>query len=130
MEKRKRITYWIVTIFLAFGMTAGGIQQMLQVGGYNEIVASLGYPLYMLSILGTWKLLGVIVILIPRFPLVKEWAYAGFFFAMSGAFISHLVVGQSFAEAVPSLILLIVTVLSWYLRPADRKVLSTPSPAY
>lgn len=130
MEKKKRIVYWIVTIFLCFGMTAGGIQQMLQVGGYNEIVASLGYPLYMLSILGTWKLLGVIAILIPRFPLVKEWAYAGFFFAMSGAFISHLTVGQSFAEATPSLILLIVTVLSWYLRPVDRKISSTANPAY
>lgn len=127
MKKTKRITYWIVTIFLAFGMTAGGIQQMLQVGGYNEIVSALGYPLYMLSILGTWKLLGVIAILIPGFPLVKEWAYAGFFFAMSAAFISHLVVGQAFVEAVPSLILLIVTVLSWYLRPADRKLISHPT---
>lgn len=127
MEKPKRIIYWIVTIFLAVGMTAGGIQQMLQVGGYNEIVSALGYPLYMLSILGTWKLLGVIAILIPRFPLVKEWAYAGFFFAMSGAFISHLVVGQAFVEAVPSLILLIVTVLSWYLRPTERKITSQPT---
>ena len=130
MEKKKRIVYWIVTIFLAFAMTAGGIQQMLQIGGYNEIVSALGYPLYMLSILGTWKLLGVIAILIPRFPLVKEWAYAGFFFAMSGAFISHLVVGQAFTEAVPSLILLIVTVLSWYLRPAERKISSTANPDY
>jgi len=103
-------------------MTAGGAQQMLQIGGYNEIVSSLGYPLYLLSIIGTWKILGVIAILIPKFPLLKEWAYAGFFFAMSGAFISHLAVGQAFSEAVPSLILLTVTVLSWYLRPADRKI--------
>jgi len=127
MEKCKRIAYWIVTIFLAIGMTAGGIQQMLQVGGYNEIVSALGYPLYMLSILGAWKLLAVVAILLPRFPLVKEWAYAGFFFAMSGAFISHLLVGQAFVEAVPSLILLIVTVLSWYLRPADRKLITQPT---
>ncbi len=103
-------------------MTAGGVQQMLQIGGYNEIVSSLDYPLYLLSILGVWKLLGVVAILIPKFPLLKEWAYAGFFFAMSGAFISHLVVRQAFSEAVPSLILLIVTVLSWYFRPADRKI--------
>jgi uncharacterized membrane protein len=120
--KANKTVYWVVTIFLALGMTAGGVQQLLQIGGYNEIVTSLGYPLYMLSILGAWKLLGVIAILIPRRPLLKEWAYAGFFFAMSGAFISHLVVGQAFVEAVPSLILMIVTVLSWYLRPADRKV--------
>jgi uncharacterized membrane protein len=121
MEKRNKIIYWIATIFLAFGMTAGGIQQMLQVGGYNEIVTSLGYPLYFLSILGTWKLLGVIAILVPKFPLVKEWAYAGFFFAMSGALISHLTVGQPFAETLPSLILMTVIVISWHFRPAGRK---------
>ena len=122
MEKRNKIIYWIVTIFLSIGMLAGGTQQMLQIGGYNEIVTSLGYPLYLLSILGVWKILGVIAILIPKFPLLKEWAYAGFFFAMSGAFISHIVVGQGFAEAVPSLILMTVTVLSWHFRPADRKI--------
>lgn len=122
MEKRNKIIYWVTTIFLAVGMTAGGVQQTFQIGGYNEIVTGLGYPLYLLTILGIWKILGVIVLLVPRFPLLKEWAYAGFFFAMSGAFISHLAVGQSFAEAVPSLILLVVTVLSWYFRPNDRKV--------
>jgi uncharacterized membrane protein len=122
MTKRNKIIYWVVTIFLSIGMLAGGTQQMLQIGGYNEIVTSLGYPLYLLSILGVWKILGVIAILIPKFPILKEWAYAGFFFAMSGAFISHLTIGQPFTDAIPSLILLTVTVLSWYFRPADRKI--------
>lgn len=122
MNKRNKIIYWIVTIFLSVGMLAGGIQQMLQIGGYNEIVSNLGYPLYMLSILGIWKILGVITILVPKFTLLKEWAYAGFFFAMSGAAISHLVMGQSVVEALPALILLSVTILSWYFRPTDRKV--------
>lgn len=122
MKKRSKIIYWIVTIFLSVGMLAGGIQQMLQIGGYNEIVSNLGYPLYMLSILGIWKILGVITILVPKFTLLKEWAYAGFFFAMSGAAISHLVMGQSVVEALPALILLSVTILSWYFRPTDRKV--------
>ena len=122
MKKRDKIIYWVLTIFLSFGMLAGGIQQLLQVGGYNEIVSQLGYPLYLLSILGAWKILGVIAILIPKQALLKEWAYAGFFFAMSGAFISHLAVGQSFSEAIPSLILMVVTVLSWYFRPASRKL--------
>lgn len=124
MEKRNKIIYWIVTIFLAMGMTAGGVQQMFQIGGYNKIVTDLGYPLYLLTILGVWKILGVIAILIPKFPLLKEWAYAGFFFAMSGAFISHLAVGQPFTEAIPPLILLLATVLSWYFRPSDRKILN------
>lgn len=124
MEKRNKIIYWVVTIFLSIGMLAGGIQQTLQIGGYNEIITKLHYPLYVLSILGVWKILGVIAILIPKFPLLKEWAYAGFFFAMSGAAISHFAVGQSFTEAVPALILLIVTILSWHFRPSDRKIIS------
>lgn len=123
-KKANKIVYWVTTLFLATGMLAGGIQQMLQVGGYNDIVKELGYPQYMLSILGVWKILGVLAILIPRFPLLKEWAYAGFFFAMSGAAISHFTAGQSFAEAAPSLVLLLVTVLSWYFRPPGRKIIS------
>lgn len=124
MQKRNKIIYWILTLFLSVGMLAGGIQQMLQIGGYNEIITKLHYPLYLLTVLGVWKILGVIAILIPKFPLLKEWAYAGFFFAMSGAAISHFAVGQNFTEAIPSLILLIVTVLSWYFRPADRKIIT------
>lgn len=114
--------YWIATIFLSFGMVAGGTQQMFQIDGYNEIVTSLGYPLYLLSILGIWKIFGVIAILLPKFPLLKEWAYAGFFFVMSGAFVSHIVVGQAFVETVPSLILITMILLSWHYRPADRKI--------
>ncbi len=124
MAKRNKIIYWIATGFLALGMTAGGVQQLVQIGGYVEIITGLGYPLYFMSILGAWKVLGVIAILSPKFPLVKEWAYAGFFFAMSGATISHLSAGQPFTEAIPSLVLLTITVISWYFRPTDRKITS------
>lgn len=123
MTKANKIIYWVSTIFLSFGMLAGGIQQLIQIGGYNEIVTQLGYPLYLLSILGTWKILGVIAILTPKKPLLKEWAYAGFFFAMSGATISHIVVEQPITEALPSTILLLVTATSWYFRPNDRKIM-------
>jgi uncharacterized membrane protein len=126
MTKRNKIIYWIATIFLAFGMLAGGVQQMLQTGGYVDIARQLGYPLYLLSILGVWKILGVVAVLIPKFPLLKEWAYAGFFFAMSGAAVSHIASGDSINEAAPSLVLLIATLVSWYFRPADRKIISVP----
>lgn len=122
MSKTNNILYWVFTLFLSLGMLAGGFQQLLQIGGYNEIVTRLGYPLYMLSILGAWKILGVIAILIPSRPLLKEWAYAGFFFVMTGAAVSHLIVQEPFTETLPSLTLLIAIVLSWYLRPANRKV--------
>lgn len=124
MSKANKIIYWVATIFLSLGMLAGGIQQMFQIGGYNEIVTKLGYPLYMLSILGVWKILGVTAILLPRFPLVKEWAYAGFFFVMSGAAISHLVMKEPFVEVMPSLILLLTIILSWYFRPASRRLIN------
>jgi uncharacterized membrane protein len=119
-----KIIYWISTVFLAVGMLAGGIQQLLQIGGYVEIVTKLGYPIYLLSILGAWKILGVVAILVPKYTLVKEWAYAGFFFAMSGAVISHIIVTHSLNEAFPSLTLLIMTIVSWYFRPANRRIFS------
>lgn len=81
----------------------------------------LGYPLYFLSILGIWKLLGVVTVLIPKFPVVKEWAYAGFFFTASGAIFSHLAVGDAAAELFGPGLLLVLTVVSWYFRPADRR---------
>jgi uncharacterized membrane protein len=122
MSKTNKIIYWIATIFLAVGMLAGGVQQLLQVGGYVAIITHLGYPKYFMSIIGAWKILGVITILVPGVRILKEWAYAGFFFVLSGAVISHLFMGETINEIYPSLTLLIMTVISWYFRPASRKV--------
>jgi hypothetical protein len=121
MSKRNKIIYWIATVWLAAGMLAGGLQQLFQVGGYVAILHHLGYPLYFMSIIGAWKVLGVIAILIPGFRLLKEWAYAGFMFVMSGAVLSHLAMGDSINEIYPSLTLLILTAVSWYFRPGGRK---------
>ncbi|MGY0036226.1 DoxX family protein [Pedobacter sp. NJ-S-72] len=84
----------------------------------------LGYPIYFITLLGVWKVLGVVAVLIPKFPLLKEWAYAGFFFTMTGAVYSHIATGDSMNKIFPSLLLLILTVLSWYFRPADRRIIS------
>jgi hypothetical protein len=88
------------------------------------IVAHLGYPSYFINIIGVWKILGVIAILVPDYKLLKEWAYAGFFFVMSGAVFSHIALGDSIYSTAPALFLLIVIVVSWYFRPADRKIIS------
>lgn len=123
MTKRNKIIYWIITGLLAFGMLAQGFAQILHTKGYVDIInVHLGYPLYFLNIIGAWKLLGVIAILIPRFKLVKEWAYAGFFFVMSGALFSHIVSGDAIKNIFPALILLTLICASWYFRPADRKI--------
>jgi uncharacterized membrane protein YphA (DoxX/SURF4 family) len=89
MSKRNRIIYWIATIWLSLGMVSTGIVQILQMEQEREKMTHLGYPMYFLPIIGVWKILGVIAILLPRYPLVKEWAYAGFFFLMTGAVITH-----------------------------------------
>lgn len=122
MNKTHKIIYWVSTVLLALGMLAGGLAQLFRVQANVEGVSHLGYPVYLLTILGVWKILGVIALLIPNFKLLKEWAYAGFFFAMSGAFFSHLAVGDSFGEIFPSMLFLILTFISWYFRPLERKI--------
>jgi hypothetical protein len=74
--------------------------------------------------LGIAKILGVIAVLIPRFPVLKEWAYAGFFFMMSGAVVSHIAMGSGIGETFPSVLLLTLTAISWFFRPADRRMIS------
>ena len=122
MKKRDKIIYWIATAWLALAMLASGVQQLLHMKSFVDIVIPLGYPIYFLTILGVWKILGVIAILIPKFALLKEWAYAGFFFVMSGAIISHLASGDPINTIIPSSILLVMTVLSWYFRPPEKKL--------
>lgn len=118
----KKIVYWIATIWLSLGMVSTGIVQLLKMEQDVDRMHELNYPIYLLTLLGIWKILGVIAVLIPKFPILKEWAYAGFFFAMSGAVFSHIASGSPVQEIFPSLLLLVLTVVSWYLRPENRKV--------
>ncbi len=127
MTKRNKIIYWIATIWLSLGMLSTGAVQLFKVKGDGpgsvDSMTRLGYPVYFVTILGTYKILGVVALLIPKFPLLKEWAYAGFFFMMSGAVFTHIVASNSMSEIFPSLLLLILTVVSWYFRPAERKLI-------
>jgi uncharacterized membrane protein len=122
MEKRNKTIYWVSTILLVSGMLSGGLAQLFRAKQTADGIIHLGYPVYFLSIMGTWKILGVIAILIPKFKLLKEWAYAGFFFAMTGAVISHIASGDRFAEFIAPLIFALLSITSWYFRPADRRI--------
>src|SRR5688500_14632340 len=122
MTKTHKIIYWIATIWLSFGMTFTAARQLMKMNEEIQMMTNLGYPDYILSILGVWKILGAIAVLLPKFPLLKEWAYAGFFFAMSGAVFSHLASGSGAMDYFGPLLLLDLTVTSWYFRPEDRKV--------
>jgi len=121
--KGKLIVYWIATALLAIGMLQSGIFAVLRNDQWVKIITALGYPLYFLTILGIWKILGVIAILVPKFKLLKEWAYAGFFFAMTGAFASHLAIGDyNIKGLMGPLFQAVFVVVSWYFRPANRKI--------
>jgi hypothetical protein len=122
MEKRKQIWYWIITALLSFCIFSGGLFQALQLKGVVEGFKPLGYPTYFISLIGIWKMLGIIAILIPNFKLLKEWAYAGIFFTMTGAVISHIASDDVKVQIIAPIVLAIFTVLSWYLRPANRKI--------
>jgi hypothetical protein len=122
MTKRNRIIYWIATLWLSLGMTATGIVQLIKMPEEMAKLTQLGYPGYIAPLLGIWKIVGVITVLMPRLSLLKEWAYAGFFFAMSGAVVSHIAVGNPAKELFGPLLLIVLMVVSWYFRPAERKL--------
>jgi membrane-bound metal-dependent hydrolase YbcI (DUF457 family) len=124
MEKRKTIWYWIITAILSFCIFSGGLAQAFQVKGVIAGFKPLGYPTYFISFIGVWKVLGIIAILIPKFKLLKEWAYAGIFFTMTGAVISHIASDNVTVQIIAPIVLAIFTALSWYLRPADRKLVN------
>lgn len=121
-QKAKNIFYWITTVWLSFAMLSGGVMQLLILDIEMELMNHLGYPVYLLSIIGMWKIAGVIAILAPKLPVVKEWAYAGFFLVMTGAVLSHLAIGDGFAQTFPALLTLILVVASYLLRPASRRI--------
>ena len=121
MTKTNKIIYWFFTLWLALGMASTGMVQLMRSSDEVVRIGHLGYPVYFLTILGIWKILGVAAVLAPGFPRLKEWAYAGFFFAMSGAAISHIAVSDPMGEIFPSLMLLAITLVSWYFRPASRR---------
>lgn len=125
MSKANKIIYWVSTAWLSLGMFSTALAQLLKVktgASGTDSIAHLGYPAYFLTLLGVWKILGVVAVLIPAFPVLKEWAYAGFFFAMSGAAISHIAAGDALSQLFPSLLLLVLTLVSWYSRPDSRKI--------
>lgn len=122
MKKRDKIIYWVATVWLCLGMASSAIVQLIPLEEELTRMGELEYPSYFLTIIGVWKVFGIIAVLVPGFSLVKEWAYAGFFFLMSGAIFSHLAVGDGAADYFGPTLLIVLTIVSWYFRPAARRV--------
>jgi uncharacterized membrane protein YphA (DoxX/SURF4 family) len=130
MQKRNTIIYWTATALLSVGMLFSGIGQIMRLQSMDDIFVHLGYPPYLMTILGVWKILGVAAILVPGFKRLKEWAYAGLFFAMTGALTSHLACGDHGVKAILGpLMQTVFIVLSWYFRPVSRKLESSSAVA-
>ncbi|HKA87939.1 MAG TPA: DoxX family protein [Haliangiales bacterium] len=118
--RAKTIGYWTTTALLVLGVVSGGAAELARSPGTIEGIVGLGYPAYLATILGVWKLLGTVALLAPRFPRLKEWAYAGIFFNMTGAAISHAVCGDAAWHVLVTLGLAGLAVASWALRPPTR----------
>ncbi len=125
-SKMKVIGYWVTTILIALETLAGGVTDLMH-GRTNlfsgprvvDVITSLGYPVYVLAILGIWKIAGAIVLVVPRFLRLKEWAYAGIVFELSGAAASQAVRGRP-SDIIAPLLLLGLALSSWALRPPSR----------
>jgi hypothetical protein len=116
------VGYWVATALVVGELGLGGIWDIARIPYVRNLVAHLGYPSYFLVLLGTWKVLGAVALLIPRRPLLKEWAYAGAFFSYTGAIVSHLATGYDLGELWLLAVLTALTVLSWALRPPSRRI--------
>ncbi|MEU6583910.1 DoxX family protein [Nocardia sp. NPDC046763] len=118
----RSMLYWTATVLVAAELVVGGWWDITRYSQARDTIVHLGYPTYFLVLLGVWKLLGALALLVPGFPLVKEWAYAGVVFLDSGGIVSHLTVGYARGEVAVLALLLVLTVVSWATRPPARKV--------
>jgi len=114
--------YWATTGLLAAVLFGSGAGALTQQESLVEAMVHLGFPIYVMRILGTWYVSAAVALVVPGLPLVKEWAYAGVVFAMTGAFASHVFAGDAIAESVPSVVLISLAVASYLLRPASRRL--------
>ena len=125
--KNRNLPYWITTALFGLALTGSGLMMITRQPPMLAGLAHLGYPAYLMTILGAWKLLGVAALLSPGLPRLKEWAYAGFTFSLTGASASHFFAGDPAGQVITPLVLLAILGVSWKLRPASRTLASPPS---
>ena len=119
-SRAKAIAYWAATGTIVFAMFSGGIAELAHRPETINGMKELGYPVYFIMIIGFWKLLGSAALVAPGLPRLKEWAYAGIFFNMTGAAVSHVVNHSAGWHVGVTLSLAAITIVSWALRPASR----------
>ena len=123
---RRAIAYWAATAVVALALAGGAVAQLSGAPGPSATLQHLGYPTYVATLIGFWKGLGLVAILVPRFERLKEWAYAGMFFIFTGASLSHAASGDALGQILIPLVILGFALASWALRPESRR-LAAPS---
>jgi hypothetical protein len=118
----RSVGYWLATVPVVAELALGGCWDIARLPFVRDLVTHLGYPSYFLVLLGSWKVLAAVALIVPRRPLLKEWAYAGAFFTYTGAIVSHLTTGYDVGEVGLLAIMTALTVLSWALRPPSRRM--------
>ena len=117
-EKRNRIIYWTLTLLMFIPGTLGAFAEAFTHGPASivKIMLALGFPLYLMKILGVFKIFGGIAILTGKLPRMKEWAYAGFSIEFLGATAAHLITGDRVYALFPFsfFIVLVIAYLLWH----------------
>ena len=119
---RKQVGYWAATGLFCLALGAGGVANLIHAEPQRVTMEALGYPAYLMTLLGVFKLLGVVALLAPGFKRIKEWAYAGFTFDLIGAAFSHAAVGDPVSSLIPPIALLLIGGVSYALRPEGRRL--------
>ena len=120
MATTRTLAYWATTAVVVFVLLTGGYADVTNRPETTAGVVAIGYPVYFVTLLGVWKLLGTAALLVPRFPRLKEWAYAGAFFNFSGAVVSHAVSGSGPQHLIWPGMFALCVLASWALRPGSR----------
>ena len=121
-QRLRTVAYWVTTILGPASFVIGGALFLARAEQPSTALAELGYPPYLLKILGVWKILGAVAAVAPGLPRLKEWMYAGFFFELSGAAASHALAGHPVGKILEPVVFLVLIVASWALRPAGRRL--------
>jgi hypothetical protein len=122
MSRKRMVIYWVATLFVAVNALGAGMMDMLRIEPLFGILLRLGFPAYFATILGIWKVLGAAALLVPRYPLLKEWAYAGLFFDFTAALVAHAASGDGPSTYVGPLLSIVALVASWSLRPPSLRL--------
>jgi uncharacterized membrane protein YphA (DoxX/SURF4 family) len=120
--RAKDIVYWIATALVALAFISGGVTWLMHLPEQVAGVTHLGYPLYFMNIVGVWKVLGGLAIVAPRMPRIKEWAYAGILFDLTGASASHAFSHDPAWKVAVPLVMTFILFFSWALRPDSRRL--------